>query len=201
MKNERLEKLAKKLEFNGYEVMICNTKEEAKQEVLNMCKDKIVGIGDSHTIVDLNVLDDIKSTAKELYAMQIDKSRENKLKSMIVDLFILSANAVSEETGEMINIDGAGNRVAPSIYGPEQVLFVIGKNKIEKNFIDAYNRVKNYVAPKNSKAHDFKNPCVFTGKCENCNSPTRICRTVVVYQKRSYRAPTKIILVDDNLGW
>ena len=201
MDNSRLENLAKKLEFNGYEVMVVNTKEEAKQEILKMCKDKVVGIGDSHTIDDLDVLDDIKSTSKELYAMRLDKSRENKLKSMTVDLFILSANAVSEETGEMINIDGAGNRVAPSIYGPEQVLFVIGKNKLEKNFTDAYNRVKNYVAPKNTKEHDFKNPCAFTGKCENCNSPTRICRTVVIYQKRSYRTPTKIILVNEDLGW
>lgn len=201
MENERLEKLAKKLRFNGYDVLICNTKEEAKEEIINMCKNKTIGIGDSHTIIDLDVLDNIKEEAKALYAMQIDKSRENKLKSMMVDLFILSANAVAEDTGEMINIDGAGNRVAPSIYGPEEVLFVIGKNKIEKSFIDAYNRVKNYVAPKNSKSHEFKNPCVYTGKCENCNSPTRICRTVVIYQKRSYRTPTKIILVNEDLGW
>lgn len=201
MENERLEKLAEKMRFNGYEVLVCNTKEEAKSEILNMCKNKVIGIGDSHTINDLEILNDIQSISKELYAMQIDKSRENKLKSMMVDLFILSANAVSEESGEMINIDGAGNRVAPSIYGPEEVLFVIGKNKLEKTFMEAYNRVKNYVAPINSKSHEFKNPCVHTGKCENCNSPTRICRTVVIYQKRSYRTPTKIILVNEDLGW
>ena len=53
----------------------------------------------------------------------------------------------------------------------------------------------------NSKAHNFNNPCTRTGKCENCNMPTRICRTVVIYQKRSYRAPTKIILVNEDLGW
>ena len=113
MENLRLEKLAEKMRYNGYEVLVFNTKEEAKNEILNMCKNKIIGIGDSHTINDLEILDDIQSVSKELYAMQISKSRENKLKSMMVDLFILSANAVSEESGEMINIDGAGNRVAP----------------------------------------------------------------------------------------
>ena len=88
MENERLEKLAEKMRFNGYEVLVCDTKEEAKREILNMCKNKVIGIGDSHTINDLEILNDIQFISKELYAMQIDKSRENKLKSMLVDLFI-----------------------------------------------------------------------------------------------------------------
>ena len=69
MENLRLEKLAEKMRYNGYEVLVFNTKEEAKNEILNMCKNKIIGIGDSHTINDLEILDDIQSVSKELYAM------------------------------------------------------------------------------------------------------------------------------------
>ena len=196
-----LESLAEKLRLNEYEVEIANTKEDANRMILDMCTDKIVGIGDSHMINDLNIIDELKEKSKELYAMQLDKSRENKLKSIIVDVFLLSSNAVSLESGEMVNIDSSCNRIAPSLYGPNQVVFVIGKNKIENDLYSAIDRIKNYVAPKNAKEHHYNTPCAVTGKCENCLSKDRICRTLVIYQKRPKQTPTKIILVDEVLGW
>ena len=196
-----LEVLAKKLRFNEYEVDVCNNKEEARKIIIDMCKDKVVGIGDSHTITDLNVIDEIKNVSKELHAMQLDKSRENKIKSLTTQIFFVSANAVSFETGEIVNMDSSCNRVSPSMYGPDEVVFVIGKNKIEKDLASAINRIKNYVAPKNAKEHNYKTPCVITGKCENCYAKDRICRALVIYQKRPKQTPTKIILVNEDLGW
>lgn len=196
-----LEDLARKMRLNEYEVDVVKTKEDAKRIILDICTDKIVGIGDSHTISDLNIIDELKEKAKALYAMQLDKSRENKLKSLITDVFLLSANAVSFETGEMVNMDSSCNRVSPSMYGPNQVVFVIGKNKIEKDLHSAIDRIKNYVAPKNAKAHNYNTPCAITGKCENCYSKDRICRSLIIYQKRPKQTPTKIILVDEELGW
>ena len=196
-----INELAEKMRKNEYEVIVCNTKEETKQKILEMCKNKSVGIGDSHTIVDLNILDDLKKQSDKLYAMQLDKSRENKIKSMTTDIFILSANAVSFETGEMVNMDSSCNRVAPSLYGPNEVLFVIGKNKIEKDLESAIKRVKNYVAPKNSKEHNYNTPCAYTGVCSNCFSKDRICRTTVIYHKKPKKTPTTIILVNEDLGW
>lgn len=196
-----INELAEKMRKNEYEVIVCNTKEEAKQKILEMCKNKSVGIGDSHTIVDLNILDDLKSQNDKLYAMQLDKSRENKIKSMTTDIFILSANAVSFETGEIVNMDSSCNRVAPSLYGPNEVLFVIGKNKIEKDLESAIKRVKNYVAPKNSKEHNYNTPCAYTGVCSNCFSKDRICRITVIYHKKPKKTPTTIILVNEDLGW
>lgn len=196
-----LESLAQKMRLNEYEVDVVETKDDAKKIILDMCSDKIVGIGDSHTISELDVIDDLKIKTKELYAMQLNKSRENKLKSLIADVFLLSVNAVSFETGEMVNIDSSCNRVAPSMYGPNQVVFVIGKNKIEKDLHSAIDRIKNYVAPKNAKAHNYNTPCVITGKCENCYTKDRICRSIVIYQKRPKQTPTKIILVNEDLGW
>ena len=182
MNLDELNMLADKMRKNEYNVIVCSTKEETKNIVIDMCKDKSVGIGDSHTINDLNILDDLRKQNDELYAMQLDKSRENKIKSLTTDIFILSANAVSFETGEMVNIDSSCNRVAPSLYGPNQVLFVIGKNKIEKDLESAIKRVKNYVAPKNSKEHDYDTPCAYTGICNNCFSKdafTKKCNTII----------------------
>lgn len=196
-----IKELAEKMRKNEYEVIVCNTKDEARKIIIDMCKNKSVGIGDSHTIVDLNILDDLKSQNDKLYAMQLDKSRENKIKSLTTDIFILSVNAVSFETGEMVNIDSSCNRVAPSLYGPNEVLFVIGKNKIEKDLESAIKRVKNYVAPKNSKEHNYNTPCAYTGVCSNCLSKDRICRTTVIYHKKPKQTPTTIILVNEDLGW
>lgn len=196
-----INELAEKMRKNEYEVIVCNTKDEARKIIIDMCKNKSVGIGDSHTIVDLNILDDLKSQNDKLYAMQLDKSRENKIKSLTTDIFILSANAVSLETGEMVNIDSSCNRVAPSLYGPNEVLFVIGKNKIEEDLESAIKRVKNYVAPKNSKEHNYNTPCAYTGVCSNCLSKDRICRTTVIYHKKPKQTPTTIILVNEDLGW
>lgn len=198
---DKINLLADKMRKNEYEVIVCNTKAEAKKIVLEMCKDKSVGIGDSHSINDLNILEDLQKQNDKLYAMQLDKSRENKIKSMITDIFILSANAVSFETGEMVNIDSSCNRVAPSLYGPNHVLFVIGKNKIEKDLESAIKRIKNYVAPKNSKAHNYETPCAYTGICSNCLSKDRICRATVIYHKRPKQTPTTILLVNEELGW
>ena len=193
--------LADKMRQNEYNVLVCETKEQARDIIVDMCKNKSVGIGDSHTISDLGVINILKEQNEMLYAMQLDKSKENKVRSLTADIFILSANAVSFETGEMVNIDSSCNRVAPSLYGPNEVLFVIGKNKIEDNLENAVKRLKNYVAPKNSKSHDYSTPCAFTGECSDCTSKDRICRATVIYHKRPKQTPTTIILVNEELGW
>ena len=201
MDKTRLLKLAEKMRINEYEVLVVDNRDEAKELILKICRDKSVGIGDSHTIRDLNIIDDLQNVSKKLYAMQLDKSRKNKLKSIQANEFILSVNAVSEETGEMVNMDSSCNRVVGSLYGPDHVIFVIGTNKIEKDLTGAIARVKNYVAPINSKAHNYNTPCAFTGKCVNCLTKDRICRTTVIYHKRPKRTPTTIILVNEELGW
>lgn len=201
MDKSRLLNLAEKMRVNEYEVFVEDTKEDAKKRILELCKDKTVGVGDSHTIYDLNVIDEIEKVSKTMYAMKLNKSRENKLKSIQAEVFILSANAVAEDTGEMVNIDSSCNRVVGSLYGPNQVIFVIGTNKIEKDLVNAIARVKNYVAPINSKAHNYNTPCAFTGKCVNCLTKDRICRTTVIYHKRPKQTPTTIILVNEELGW
>lgn len=201
MEKERLEKLAERFRFNDYETIVCDTKQEAKTILLEICKNKNVGIGDSHSVEDVCSFEDFEKSANNLYAMGLDKSMPNRKNCLTADVFILSANAVAEDTGEMVNIDSSCNRVAPSLFGPNEVVFVIGINKIEKDLASAISRVRNYVAPINAKSHNYPTPCTKLNKCYNCNMKERICRATVIYHKRPKKTPTKIILVNENLGW
>ena len=116
MNLDKINLLADKMRKNEYEVIVCSSKEEAKKIILEMCKDKSVGIGDSHTINDLNILEDLQKQNDRLYAMQLDKSRENKINSMITDIFV--------HTQDYVVI------VLQKIEYVEQLLYIIkGQNK------------------------------------------------------------------------
>ncbi len=198
---DRLEQLAIKLRNNEYEVEVFNNKEEARNYLLKVCQDKSVGIGDSHTIMEIGLIEKLQATTKNLFACPLDKSPENKKKSIVADIFLLSANAIAEETAEIVNMDSACNRVAASLYGPHEVVFVIGKNKITTDLSSALARVKNVVAPQNALVHDYNTPCTITGKCENCSAPQRICRATVIYHKRPKNRKTTVVLINEDLGF
>lgn len=191
----------KKFEMNEYDAVFFEDVKSANEFILNICKDKTVGIGDSHTLREMSIIEELKKESRELYSCTLDKSRENKLKSIMADVFILSANAVSEETGELVNIDSSCNRVAGSLYGPNEVIFVIGINKIEKDLTKAIYRARNVAAPMNSRVHEYNTPCVKTNKCEDCYTKDRICRATVIYHKRPKPMKTTIILINKNLGF
>ena len=100
--------------------------------------------------------------------------------AMTADVYVSSANALAE-SGEIINIDGRGNRVAGTLYGAERLYLVIGKNKLAPTFEDALWRARNIAAPKNAKRLGVKTPCAIRGDhCYDCSSPERICRGLVV---------------------
>lgn len=201
IKMGRLEALADKLRKNEYEVVIFDTKELAKDYLLNMCANKSVGIGDSHTIDEIGLIPELQAHNKELYICQLDKSFANKRKSMEADIFLLSANAVAEDSGAIVNVDSSGNRVAASLFGPLEVVYVIGKNKLTPDLPAALGRIKNVVAPKNALVHNYNTPCTKTGKCEDCSSPQRICRATVICYKKPKKTKTTIVLINEDLGF
>lgn len=115
-------------------------------------------------------------------------------------IYITSANGLAE-TGEIINIDGSGNRVAATLYSKEKVYFVIGRNKLAPNFDEALWRARNIASPKNAQRMGLKTPCAVKGdRCYNCTSPDRICRGLVVLWEPTFGAPTEVLLVDEDLG-
>jgi L-lactate utilization protein LutC len=174
MENDRINKLIQKLKLNEFNAFYFEDKNKAVDFISNICSGKTVGIGDSHTIKEMGLIEKLETITKKLSACQLDKSRKNKLKSISSDVFILSANAISEETGELVNIDSSCNRISGSLYGPKEVIFVIGTNKIANNLSEAIYRARNIAAPLNAKAHNYNTPCAKTGKCENCYTKDRI---------------------------
>jgi hypothetical protein len=119
---------------------------------------------------------------------------------MTCDLFLCSANAITMN-GEVVNIDGVGNRVNASVFGPGKVIMVAGYNKIVEDVPEAIKRIKNVASPLNARRLNIDVPCAKIGKCVDCNSPNRICRAVVIHERRPTLTDILIILVGEELGF
>ena len=126
-----------------------------------------------------------------------DEARREAVSSAV---YLTSANALAE-TGEIINIDGAGNRIAATLFGHEKVYFVIGRNKLAPTYEEALWRARNIAAPKNAQRLGKKTPCAVTGdRCYDCRSPERICRGLAVLWEPMTGTDVEILLVDEDLG-
>ena len=120
---------------------------------------------------------------------------------MALDVYISSVNGVAE-SGEIINIDGNGNRVAGIMYGHKKVYLLISENKVAKDYESALFRARNIAAPLNAVRLGKKTPCAVKGdRCYNCSSPDRICNELSVLWKKPYGCAYEVILIHDNLGY
>lgn len=201
-----LNKVKEALEYNRYDVKIFSTKEDAASYLDGEIDGKKVGFGDSETLRALGLYE-LLSKHNEV----IDPPRHDKEKGMedflrlgrealTSDIFLTSVNALTEN-GEILNMDGAGNRVAGSLFGHEKTYFVLGTNKIVADVHAGIDRIKNIAAPRNCKRKGKKTPCAVKGdRCYNCNSPERICNTLAIhYKKMSYR-PMEVVIIEEELG-
>ena len=125
---------------------------------------------------------------------------ELRRRSLMVDLFFTGTNAITED-GILVNLDMYGNRVAALTFGPKYVVVLSGRNKIVSDIDDAMFRIKDYAAPVNAMRLNKKTPCVETSRCQECNSPDRICNTWTITQKSFPKGRIKVILINDDLGF
>ncbi len=118
------------------------------------------------------------------------------------DVLLTSSNALTLD-GKIVNTDGTGGRVAPMIFGPKKVILVIGMNKLVRNVDEAFDRIKNTIAPYHAKDEGRKTPCTVSGRCTDCKSPERICNVTTIIEKRPFLTEIAIVLVgeDMGLGW
>ena len=113
----------------------------------------------------------------------------------------MSSNAVSED-GQLVNIDGTGNRVAAMVYGPKSVIVVAGVNKIVKTQADALARVRMLAAPVNiQRFPQLQTPCMETGVCADCNAPDCICNYILTTRRCKPAGKIKVVLVGESLGY
>jgi len=112
----------------------------------------------------------------------------------------MSSNAISV-TGELVNIDGTGNRLAALIYGPSNVIILAGMNKVMPTVEAALSRVKNTASPINAIRLSRNTPCAVTGICSECQSPDCICAQTVITRRSNQAGRIKVILIGEELGY
>ena len=185
------EKTVAALKRRGYEAVAVATKAEALAEVLKEAETaQSVGWGGSESVKEIGARDALMASGKEI--------RDHQLQ---MDLFLLSANAMTED-GVIVNIDGTGNRVAASIYGPKRVVYVVGRNKlVAGGVLEAIARAKKCACPPNCRRLAKKTPCAEPGVCADCDSADRICKVTAIFDRCPSRTSTKVILVDETLGY
>ena len=205
----RLESLKTELEKNHFSVFLAADVQEAKaifaDTILPAAAAKSVSWGGSTTVTQTGVFEVLKENP-ELEVIDafekgitIEESWDRRRRAFFVDMYLTGTNAVTE-SGQLVNLDMIGNRVAALTFGPRWVVVVVGRNKIVPDLEDAMFRIKNYAAPANSMRLDKKTPCVKTSYCEECKSPDRICNTWTITEKSFPVSRVKVVLINEDLG-
>lgn len=191
-------KVEQALRQRGYTVRVFETG-GAAADYLNSAIDSVsVGIGGSVTVQQLGLYDRLAEHNQVYWHWQ--GGPEQRAKAAEADVYLTSANGLAE-TGEILNIDGAGNRVASTLYGHKKVYFVIGANKLAPTRDEALWRARNIAAPRNAQRLGKKTPCAVKGdKCYDCKSPDRICRGLVELWGPMMGMETEVILIGEDLG-
>ncbi|MBU3154197.1 lactate utilization protein [Clostridium estertheticum] len=199
-----IEKTILALEKNNYEVSFFKTVKDASQYLESRFNGECIGFGDSETMFHMNLFDSFSLHNKVVDPKHCEAEatfRDTAIKCLTTDIFFTSVNALSE-TGEMVNIDGTGNRVAGSLFGHKKVYFVVSTNKIEPTLEAAIWRARNIAAPSNAKRLGIRTPCAVKGdRCYNCSSPDRICNGLLIYYKKMNNTDMEIVLIDEKLGF
>lgn len=198
--------MIKNLAKRRMDAYYCKTAEEAKELALSLVPSgSTASFGGSMTLEESGILAALR--AKEditLIDRATGKSPEEIKKmyhdALSCDYYFMSTNAITSD-GELVNIDGTGNRVAALIYGPENVIIIAGMNKVAANVDEALSRIHNTATPMNCQRLNKKTPCAATGVCSDCLSPDCICNQVVITRRSGIEGRIKVILVGEELGY
>ena len=199
------EQLVKNLQSRHFEAYYCATKEEALQQALSLIPTGAsVGWGGCTGAMQLGLVDAVKTGEYTAFDRETARTPEERAdiaaKCLTADVFLTGANALSLD-GQMVNIDGLGNRVAAIIYGPKTVLVIAGMNKVCKDLESAVKRARTVAAPMNQQRFQGKTPCTATGSCADCKSEDCICNQIVITRHCKPAGRIKIILVGEELGF
>ena len=186
----------------GFAVRFFDTAAEAADYLAESISGKTVGIGGSMTIEQLGLYDRLTKDNTVFWHWKTD-TLQTRLTAASTQVYLTSANAIAE-TGEIINIDGSGNRVAATLYNHERVVFVAGVNKLAPDLASAMFRARNVAAPLNARRLKRNTPCAVGNemKCHDCSSKDRICNGVVtLLRPRGGVGVTEVVLVGEALGY
>jgi len=205
LEREKVDILISNLAMRNIEGYFFTSFEEAKIRIKEMIPvDETIGIGNSITLKNMNISPELKDRGNIVYdktfAKTKEESKELKKKSLLVDWYITGTNAISME-GHIVNMDHSGNRVAAMIYGPENVIIVVGVNKITDTLDEAIYRVRNHASPKNAKRAGLNPPCVAIDKCVDCRSEDRVCNNLVIIEGQNVKDRMKVFIIKEVDGF
>jgi LUD domain len=211
----------KNLMKNNFAAYYCDTVEEAKNLVLSLIPDDgVIGCGDSHTIFALD-LDDaleqkncvaiphtcaVNSNALEHNTPGFkivgskEEMREILMHYLVANVFMLGANAITMD-GQIINIDGTGNRIAGSLYGSDRIIVVAGANKLVQDLNSGLDRIRNVAAQMNNIKYGHELACNTIGTCKECNSDQRYCNITSIIHKRPDDSDFHVVIIGEELGF
>lgn len=162
-----------------------------------------VGIGGSVTISSLEIPQKLIRRGNKVFFHWLESTPEKmkaaRKEAMNADVYLASTNALTEN-GQLVNIDGVGNRVAAMIYGPKKVILICGVNKIVPDLDAALEHIKANTY-QNARRLNLKTPCAITGKCNDCDSPQRMCSVTTIIDKKPKETEMKVILIGEELGY
>ena len=181
-----------------------NSKDMVAAILEMMPQNSIISWGGSASVTESGMMDALKAGSYTLIdrmaAKTPEESREIFSKTVMSDYYFCSSNAITLD-GELVNIDGNGNRVACIIQGPAHVMMIVGMNKVVKNVEDGVNRVRTCACPPNAMRLNMKTPCAVTGRCADCYSPECFCNQIVVTRRSRHAGRIKVFLVGEELGF
>ena len=194
-----LEKTIKNLQKRGFGAVYFSTAAEAAAYLKEQIKGTSVGIGGSMTAKDMNLYE-LLSEENEVYGHWHIPGDETVAKANAAKVYITSANALTED-GEILNIDGRGNRLAAQVYGDKRLYFVVGVNKICPDFNSALDRARNVASVKNAARFGLPTPCQTDGKCHDCHAPQRICNALMVHWAPMMGMVSEVVLIGEEMGF
>ena len=202
---KRAKVLVKNLQSRHFEAYYCADREEALAKALELIPEgSTIGWGGSLSAQQIGLKDAVKNGNYRAIdrdnAATPEEKKAAERASLVADVFLTSANALSMD-GQMVNIDGVGNRVAAIIYGPKIVLVIAGMNKVVDTLDDAMRRARTIAAPMNQQRFLQPNPCTVTGSCADCKCETSICNQIVITRNCRPAGRIKFILVGEELGF
>lgn len=194
------------LKRNHFNACYCCDRQEAREKVLEQIPaGSVIGVGGSWTLTELGVLKELEARGHRILNHgKPDLNPEEKLEirrgQLTSDVFITGSNAITLD-GQLVNVDGFGNRVAAMIFGPGKVLVVAGINKLVRDVEEGLKRIRQTAAPINNKRLGTANPCTVTGECMDCQGTGRICNATVILNKKPTMTDIHVFLVGEEMGF
>lgn len=197
--------IIKNLEKRNMEGYYFETAKECMDTIISSIpQGSTISWGGSETIKEIGLMDAVRNGSYALVdrmtANTPEESRQLYAKAVLSDYYLMSSNAITID-GELINIDGNGNRVACLIHGPSHVIVVVGMNKVVTDVKSGVARVRNMASPANAIRLNKKLPCAATGHCNDCLSPDCFCNQVVITRRSGHTGRIKVYLVAEDLGY